>query len=120
MVTVGGGKAQQINDGFAFGRIDELADAQERVAARNGEKIRDAWVGGGGVHLFIGVAEFDLVIALENREQRVASERRIQELRNCGGAEVARSDRSGLAPPTAQPSTLHPLSHPAPRTRRRR
>ena len=51
IVPVGAVKAQHIHDGFAFGRIDELPDAQERVAAWNGEKFRDAWVGGGGVHL---------------------------------------------------------------------
>ena len=45
------------------------------------KNFRDARVGGGGVNFFVGVAEFDFVIALENAEERFAADGSVQEAR---------------------------------------
>jgi hypothetical protein len=47
-------KAEHIHDGFAFGGIDQLANAQQGFAAGNRENIRDARVGGSRINLFVG------------------------------------------------------------------
>src|SRR5438552_8786807 len=47
--------------------------------AGNGENLRDFRIGRSGVNLFIGIAEFDFVIALENSEERIAADGGVQE-----------------------------------------
>src|SRR6266481_5394617 len=58
---------------------DELANAQQGIAAGNGENIGDSRVSRGRVHLFIGVAKFNLVIAFEYSEKRFPADGCVQE-----------------------------------------
>src|SRR5438132_1119191 len=70
IVPVRAVEAQHVHDRPAFGGIDYLANAQQRIAAGNSENLRDSWIGGGRVNFFVGIAEFNLVIALEDSKKR--------------------------------------------------
>jgi hypothetical protein len=68
VVPIGTIKSQDIEDDYAFGGINDLADAQQRGAFWQTEKFGGAWIGGGGVDFFVGIAEFDVIIALQGGE----------------------------------------------------
>ena len=87
-MPVGAIKAQRIHDGFALRRIYDLANAQQWVAARNSEKVGDERIGGGSVDFFIGVAQFDFVIALENGEKRFARDGGVEQTGKFRGVEI--------------------------------
>ena len=56
---IGAIKSNHINRSFAFGGIDDLTNAPQRRAARDGpEKVRQFWVRRRGIDFFIGVREF--------------------------------------------------------------
>ena len=68
VVPIGTIKSQDIEDDNAFGGINYLADAQQRGAFWQTEKFGGAWIGGCGVDFFVGIAEFDVIIALQGGE----------------------------------------------------
>src|SRR6266849_1267750 len=85
LVPVGAIKAQHIDNGFAFGGINQLTDAQQGSSTRNGHQLRSAWVGGRGIDFFVGVAELHVVIALEDLEKRFAAQRRGEQIGKFSG-----------------------------------
>src|SRR5260370_15150285 len=48
LVPVGAIKAENIGNGFAFGGVDQLTNAQQGTSTRNGHQFRGAWIGGAG------------------------------------------------------------------------
>lgn len=68
VVPIGTIKSQDIEDDNAFGGINDLADAQQRSALWQTEKFGGAWIGGGGVDFFVGIAELNVIIALQGGE----------------------------------------------------
>ncbi len=102
-------ETQHVHDGLAFGGIDDLANAQQRIAAGNGENFRDSGVGGGGVNFFVGVAEFDFVIALENSEKRLTADGLVQKSGKFGGVEVAGFESKRLTGGVAEAFELDDL-----------
>src|SRR2546429_6023319 len=80
IVPVGAVETQHVHDGFTLRRVNDLANAQERFATRNGEELGDVRVGSSGVHFFISVTKLDSVIALEDAKQR--SEEHTSELQS--------------------------------------
>src|SRR5947207_9678407 len=64
--------------------------------AGNGENLRDFRIGRSGVNLFIGIAEFDFVIALENSEERIAADGGVQEAWKFSSVEVAGLQSKGF------------------------
>src|ERR1700675_875319 len=70
VVPIGTIKSQNIEDDNAFGRINNLADAQQRGAFWHTQKFGGSGVGGGSVNFFVGIAELDVIIALQGGEQR--------------------------------------------------
>ena len=88
-MAVGAIEAEHVEDDDAFGRVDDLADAEERFALGDAEKLCGALVGDGGVDFFVGVAEFDAVFSLERGEERRILERRIEQAGELSGGEVA-------------------------------
>src|SRR5205807_843507 len=79
------------------------ANAQQRFAPRYGEKVSDARIGSGSVDFFVGVTQFDFVIALENAEQRFACDGSAKQAGKLGGAEIADFERERLAGRVAKP-----------------
>ena len=69
-MAVGSVEAEHVEDDDALGRVDDLANAEEGFAFGDGEKLGGAGVGDGSVYFFVGVAEFDAVVALNRREER--------------------------------------------------
>src|SRR5260370_18919163 len=69
IVPVRAVKAQHVHDRPAFGGIDDLANSEQRIAAGDGENLRDSRIGGGPVHFFVGLAGFAFLIALENSKK---------------------------------------------------
>ena len=67
-MPIGTIKSEDIEDDNAFGGINDLADAQQRGAFWQTKKFGGAWIGSGGVDLFVGIAEFDVIIALQGGE----------------------------------------------------
>ena len=96
-MAVGTVKAENVHDGFAFGGIDELANAKKGIAARDAEKVGDARVRSRGVNLFVSVAELDFVVALENAEKRIAADGGVEKAGEFSGAEVAGFESEGFA-----------------------
>src|SRR6266481_2766781 len=89
-------KAQNVGDSFSFCRVDQLADAHERLSSRDREELGGPGIGSRGVDFLVGVAELDLVFALEDFEKRFAVERRGKEVWEFNGREVAGFQREGL------------------------
>ena len=69
-MAVGAVEAEDVEDDDSFGGVDDLADAKERFALWDREELGGALVSDGSVDFFIGVAEFDAVLALECGEER--------------------------------------------------
>src|SRR5207302_44239 len=80
----------------------DLANAQKRFAARNGQQFGDARIGGGSVNFFVGVAEFDFVITLENAEKRFAVDGLVEQAGKFGGVEVTGLERERLSGSVAE------------------
>src|SRR6266853_923292 len=89
IVPVRAVKAQHVHDRLAFGGIDDLANSQQRIAAGDGENLRDSRIGGGRVNFFVGIAEFDFVIAFEDSKKRFPADGSVQKPREFSGAEIA-------------------------------
>src|SRR5258706_14831301 len=66
IVPVRAVKAQHVHDRLAFGGIDDLANSQQRIAAGDGENLRDSRIGGGRGHLFFGTGALGIVSACED------------------------------------------------------
>src|SRR5690242_17987505 len=96
IVPVGAVKAQYIHDGSTLRGINDLANAQQWLAARNGEKFGDARVGGGGVHFFVRVTELDIVIALENAKERFTGDGGVKQAGKFGRVKVTGLERERL------------------------
>jgi len=88
-VAVGAVKAQDVEDDNAFGRVDDLTDAEERFAPGDSEKFGCARIGDSGVDFFVGVAEFDAVVAFYRGEKRRGLQRRGEQAGKLSGGEVA-------------------------------
>src|SRR5439155_3037411 len=110
VVTVRTIEAQHIHDRPAFGGVDNLANAQQGIAAGNGESLGDSRIGRSGVNFFIGIAEFDLVIALEDSEERIPPDGRVQEAREFSGVEVTGFQSKGLARSVSQALELNDVA----------
>src|SRR6266702_2931192 len=52
IVTIGAIDSEDVNQRLFIGRVNQLADAQERFAARHVEELRSAWVSGGRIDYF--------------------------------------------------------------------
>src|SRR5260370_27194707 len=89
IVPVRAVKAQHVHDGRPFGGIDDLANSEQRIAAGDGESLRDSRIGGGRVNFFVGIAEFDFVIAFEDSKKRVPADGSVQQAREFSSVEVA-------------------------------
>src|SRR5258708_5658279 len=89
IVPVRAVEAQHVHDRPAFGGIDELTNSQQGIGAGNGENLRDSRIGGGGVNFLVCVAEFNLVIALENSKKRFPADGSVQQAREFSGVEIA-------------------------------
>src|SRR5258708_472498 len=89
IVPVRAVEAQHVDDRPACGGIDDLANAQQGIAAGDGENLRDSRIGGGGVNFLVCVAEFNLVIALENSKKRFPADGSVQQAREFSGVEIA-------------------------------
>src|SRR5712692_858246 len=96
LVPVGAIKAQHIDNGFAFGGINQLTDAQQGSSTRNGHQLRSAWVGGRGIDFFVGVAELHMIIALEDLEKRFAAQRCREQVRKFRGRKITSLKRERL------------------------
>src|SRR5256884_939371 len=105
-MPVGAVETEHVHDGFTLRRINDLANAQQRFAPRYGEKVSDARIGSGSVDFFVGVTQFDFVIALENAEQRFACDGSVKQAGKLGGAEIADFERERLAGRVAKPFEL--------------
>ena len=62
-------EAEYVKRGFPFGRINNLADPEQRLIARNFQKICGCGGGGGGVHFLVGISDLNPIAALQNRKQ---------------------------------------------------
>ena len=67
-MSIGTIKSQDIEDDGAFGGINYLPDTQQRGAFWKTEKFGGAWIGSGGVDFLVGIAEFNVIIALQGGE----------------------------------------------------
>jgi hypothetical protein len=65
VVAIGPVKAEDVKDDDAFGGVDDLANAKKRFAPGDAEKFGASRIGNGGVNFFVGVAEFDAVLAFK-------------------------------------------------------
>ena len=97
VVAVGTVKAEHVEDNDALGGVNDLADAQQGFALGNSEEFGGAGIGDGGVDFFVGVAEFDVVFALESGEERSVLERRGEQAGELGGREIAGFECEGFA-----------------------
>ena len=82
--------------GRAIGGVAAAASTR-RLTARNREKLGNTRVGGGGVHLFVGVAEFDFEVALENGEERFAGDGSFDQTGKFGRVQIAGFESERLA-----------------------
>src|SRR5216684_4228116 len=96
LVPIGAIKAENIGNGLAFGGVDQLTNAQQGSSTRNGHQFRGAWIGGGGIDFFIGVAELHVVIALEDLEERFAAQRRGEQVGKFRGRKITGLQRERL------------------------
>src|SRR5579864_4364532 len=103
IVPVGAVKTQHVHNGFALRGINDLANTQQRLAARNGEKFGDARVGGGGVHFFVRVTELDIVIALQNAKERFTGDGGVEQAGKFRSAEITSFQRERLTGSVAEP-----------------
>ena len=74
-MAVGAVQAEDVKQDRAFRGVNDLADPQERFAAWDPEQFGRTGIGSGGVYFFICVTEFDIIVALQSREQRLALQR---------------------------------------------
>ena len=102
LVTVRAIKAQNIGNGFAFRRVDQLTYAHEWLSARERKQLGSPGVGGRGVDFLVGVAELDLVISFEDLEQRLTTKRSGQQIREISGGEIAGLQRERFLRSVAQ------------------
>src|ERR1700722_946223 len=89
VVTVGAIEAEHIEDDDALGGVDDLADAEEGFALGDAEHLSGALIGNGGIDFFVGVAEFDAVVALDRGEERSVLQGHAEQAGKLGGGEVA-------------------------------
>ena len=74
-MAVGAVQAEDVKQDRAFRGVNDLADPQEWFAAWDSQQFGRAGIGGGGVYFLIRVTEFDVIVALQSREQRLALQR---------------------------------------------
>jgi len=69
-VSVGAVEAQHVNGGFAFGRINDLANPQQGCTTGNAQQLRDPGIRGRGIHFLVSVRQFNSEVAFQDRKQR--------------------------------------------------
>src|ERR1700747_1541929 len=89
VVTVRAVEAQHINHGFPLSGINDLTNAKQRFAPRDGKEVGNPRVRGGGINFFVGIAQLYFVIALERGEQGLASQRGREQIGELRVGEVA-------------------------------
>src|SRR5580765_6561956 len=97
IVTVGTVETQNVQDRLPVGGKNDLTDSQQRLSPRHIQKICRAGVRCGCVHFFVRVSDFNLVITLQDAEQRFPLERSREQTRKLGCREVAGLERKGLS-----------------------
>jgi len=96
-VAVGAVEAEDVEDHDTFGGVYDLADAQERFAPWDREEFGGARVGDSGVDFFVGVTEFEAVLALKRGEERRVLQWGGEQARELGRGEVAGFESEGFA-----------------------
>src|SRR5262249_53539861 len=76
-------------DRAALGGIDDLANAEQRVALGDAEKFGAARISGGGVDFFIGISDVGSIVALQNAEKGFAAKRCGDQAGEIAGGQVA-------------------------------
>ena len=71
-MAVGAVEAEHVKQDRAFRGVNDLADPQEGFASWDSEQFGRTGIGSRGVYFLIRVTEFDIVVALQSSEQRLA------------------------------------------------
>jgi len=79
IVTVGAIQPEDAHNGRTFCGIDNLPNAQKGLAFWNRKKFCGSRVCRGSIDFFVGVAEFDVEVPLQDVEERFALQRRGQQ-----------------------------------------
>src|SRR6476646_5657922 len=62
-------EAKHVHNRSAFGRINKLPDAQQRVAPQHAQQISSSRIGRRSIHFFVGVTKLDLVLSFKDFEK---------------------------------------------------
>ncbi len=62
-------EAQNVHDRFACGGMDDLTNAEQRLAVRNREEIGNPVIGSRGVNFLIRVADLHFILPFEESEE---------------------------------------------------
>src|SRR5258708_5200457 len=66
-------KANHVDRGFRFRRVDHLANTQNSSALQESKHFRETGIGGGCVNFLVRICQFNAVIVLQSSEQRASS-----------------------------------------------